>query len=74
MTKTYQHYQVAADRNTGEWLGEPEHVGEVDAAEWNAKQDTDAEHYDTYEEPIRDETGAATLDTETRAITVVWEE
>lgn len=74
MRKTYQHYRVAADRTTGEWLCDPQHMGEVDSAEWSAKQDTDSAHFDTYESPIRDETGAATLDTETRAITVVWEE
>ena len=72
MARTYPHYTVVADSNTGEWLGEPKHVGEVIAAEWDAKFDTDQEHFDTYEAPIYDETGAATLDTETRAITVTW--
>ena len=66
MTKTYQHYQVAADRNTGEWLGEPEHVGTVEINEWREKQDTDTTHFDTYEHP------GGTIGTETRAIEVMY--
>lgn len=31
MRKTYQHYRVAADRTTGEWLCDPQHMGEVGA-------------------------------------------
>lgn len=62
-TSTYPHYQVTADRNTGEWISDAVYVGEVYLAEWYAQQDTDAEHYDTYQ-----------VGSELRAVTVVWED
>jgi len=74
MLKTYPHYQVAADRDTGEWLYEPKPAGEVNRTEWDARQDTKAAHYDTYEAPIFDDTGATMTETETRAVTVVWDD
>jgi len=61
MSKTIKQYSVTADRETGEWLETPEFVGKVSMDEWNAKQDTDAVHFDTYEE-----------NDQTRAIEVVW--
>lgn len=54
-------YTVTADRETGEWIGEPFFAGEVILKEWHKMQDTDAEHFDTYEH-----------EGETRAIKVVW--
>lgn len=74
MSKQLKQYTVEADKNTGEWLGDPVFVGMVDESEWHAKQDTDDLHFDTYEEPIKDETDWPTGDTETRAIEVVWVE
>ena len=42
-----QLYRIAeADRETGEWLTDPEHIGEIDAAVHRARQDTDAVHFD----------------------------
>lgn len=38
-TSTYPHYQVTADRNTGEWISDAVYVGEVYLAEWYAQQD-----------------------------------
>ena len=68
MTKMLPHYVVTADRNTGAWLGEPECTGAcVNAAEWHAKVDTTARHFDTYEAPDGDDGK-----TETRAIVVTW--
>ena len=69
MNKQVQQYTVMADRHTGEWVGEEEHVGEVDLAEWLKREDTDAAHFDTYEVPAEDGIG-----TVTRAIEVVWVE
>jgi hypothetical protein len=67
------HYRVEAAAQTGEWLGHPEATGEVVlASEWASKGDTVAEHYDTYEHFPRDETGSASDDSETRAITIRW--
>lgn len=63
MTKQIDQFTVNADRNTGEWLGEPKFVASVQRIEWNAKQDTDAAHFDTYEQA-----GV------TRAIEVIWVE
>jgi hypothetical protein len=68
MTKQIDQYAVTADRNTGEWLDEPEYVGVVNLSEWNAKVDTDDVHYDCYEHPIDSTT------TVTRAIEVTWTE
>lgn len=56
-------YEVAADRETGEWLGEPEYEADVLMEDWRARQDTDAVHFDTYEHE-----GA------TRAIAVRWQD
>jgi hypothetical protein len=61
MSKQVQHYTVEADRETGEWITEPQHVGAVELIEWNERQDTDDVHFDTYEK-----------DDETRAIEVRW--
>lgn len=67
-----KQYSVKADANTGEWIGEPEYVGMVDPAKWSSANDTAERHFDTYEVQIKDEAGWPTLDTETRAIEVVW--
>lgn len=64
MTQIKQ-YTVEADRATGEWIGEPEYVGTVSRDIWNAKQDTDALHFDTYE-------AGDPLQSETRAIEIRW--
>lgn len=71
--RTLPHYVVPACPVTGEWLGEPATTGEnVSPAAWAALRDTDAEHYHTYEHPLRDETGTLTGECETRAITLRW--
>lgn len=61
MTKTYQHYRVTADRETGEWIDTPKLIGTVDAHEWLTTKvniaDTDAIHYDTW--PVSDDDDAA---------------
>ena len=59
--KVIDVYTVEADRDTGEWLGDPEFscIESVDG--WNKKTDTDAIHFDTYE-----------AEGETRAIEVTW--
>lgn len=67
MSQQVQQFIVKADPQTGEWLGDPEYVGEVDLAAWNGKADNDAVHFDTYEAPADD--GVCTV---TRAIEVVW--
>ena len=54
-------YTVCADRATGEWLGEPELLDQVEEREWHASQDTEDTHFDTYE-----------AEDGTRAIEVVW--
>jgi hypothetical protein len=58
-------FKVSADRETGEWLGQPEPTGQKTTAwDWAQMQDTDATHYDTY-----------THDAETqaeRALIVEW--
>lgn len=41
-------YQVTADRETGEWLSEPELIGECDLAA-EMPEDTDSIHYDTFD-------------------------
>lgn len=63
---TLPQYTVLADADTGEWLEEPTYVGEVDRAAWNAKPDTTERHFDTYE-------AGDPLQSETRAIEVVWQ-
>jgi hypothetical protein len=72
MSKQIEQYAVAADAETGEWIGEPEFVGVVDSAEWNKREDTDATHYDTYEFFPVDEMGRQSIDSVTRAIEVTW--
>ncbi len=63
-------YEVQADRETGEWLHEPKDTGAVtDWDDWLKLQDTDAEHFDTYEVPVTD---GETDGEETRAIRVTW--
>jgi hypothetical protein len=62
-----QQFTVRADAETGEWIGEPEYVADVDLAQWLKKQDTDAAHFDTYEVDAGDK-----INTVTRAIEVVW--
>lgn len=67
---TIPHYRVRADRETGDWVSDPEYVGDVDRAAYLDRRDTDAEHYDTYEAEIQDDSMRPR--TETRAVTVVW--
>lgn len=68
--KILQHYRVEADRETGEWLTEPEYLGDVDRDAHLARQDTDFEHYDTHE--IGD--GCLPERLTTVAVTVVWKD
>ena len=56
-----KQYKVKADRETGEWLEEPQREGEVDMATWSKNQDTEDVHYDTFEK-----------DDETCAICVIF--
>jgi hypothetical protein len=68
------HFTVTADPDTHEWIGQAVPSGRsVDAAEWMAKQDTEAEHYDLFEVPDVDEGGHETGTMTTFAITVVWQ-
>lgn len=46
---TIDLFRVQADPATGEWIGEPERVGQIDRAEHDGRADTDAVHYDTFE-------------------------
>ena len=56
-------YTVTADRDTGEWIGEPEYTGRVTRLkDWCEMKDTHAEHYDTYEHFVDSTTS------ETRAV------
>ena len=66
-----KQFTVRADRNTGEWLTEPEYVTDVELNEWMKNRDTDAVHYDHYQADLSDEEGRSY--TEERAIAVVWE-
>lgn len=61
--KIYPQYEVTADAETGEWIGEATFVDYVERSAWNSKTDNDKEHFDTYEE-----------NDETRAIKVVWQQ
>ena len=70
--KNISQYTVDASASTGEWLGEPEYVGDVDPTAWSTLTDTSDIHYDTYEKTICDDLGFATLDSETRAIEIIW--
>jgi hypothetical protein len=61
-TTTLRHFTVTADPETGEWITEPKETGVVLRAEWAAnRDDTDSEHFDTFE-----------YDSETCAVTVIW--
>ena len=42
-------FRVQADPATGEWISEPERIGQIDRAEHDGRADTDAVHYDTFE-------------------------
>ena len=42
-------FKVLADRKTGHWLTDPEWIGETTLIQWNAMQDTQAVHYDTFD-------------------------
>ena len=46
---TIDLFRVQADPATGEWIGEPERVGQIDRAEHDSRTDTDAVHHDTFE-------------------------
>ncbi|MBU6995915.1 hypothetical protein [Ferrovum myxofaciens] len=70
MKNTIAQYTVTADRTTGEWLEEPEYVGDVLVSDWNAKMDTADMHFDTCERF----TSAASVDSETCAIEITWED
>lgn len=67
-SKTLPHYRVEADRRTGDWLTEPEYTGDVDRDAHLARQDNDAEHYDTHEFG----NGHLPETRTTAAITIVW--
>ena len=67
----HQLYEVTADRETGEWIGEPENTGAVvELSEWCARADTDAEHCDHYEASLVDADDVR--HEETRALRVIW--
>ena len=71
MTSMCPLYEVTADRETGEWIGEPADTGEVVGfSEWCARKDTDAEHYDHYEASWTDADDVR--HEEVRAIRVLW--
>lgn len=59
--ETVSQYIVYADRNTGEWINEPEYVRDVELNSWHKMVDTNKHHYDTNE-----------VGSETKAIMVVW--
>ena len=40
---TIDLFRVQADPATGEWIGEPERVGQIDRAEHDGRADTDAQ-------------------------------
>ena len=40
---------MKADKLTGEWTGNPELESDVQRADWDALKDTDAVHFDTFE-------------------------
>lgn len=63
-------YTVEADPETGQWIGEPEYVGDVNFGEWCAKPDTWDHHYDTYTHRWVDIEGDE--HEEERAIDVEW--
>ncbi len=56
-------YEVTADRETGQWLGEPQFMASVRRSDWVAKQDTAQAHFVMCE-----------LSDETQAIEVVFAE
>lgn len=64
-----QLYKIAADPETGEWLSQPEHIGEIAAADHRARQDTDAVHYDEVDPKAHDGFGSGTANI---AIEVYW--
>ncbi|TKD26448.1 hypothetical protein FBT96_00590 [Rhodobacter capsulatus] len=75
MTNMHPLYEVKADRETGEWIGEPQSTGEaVDFAEWCARKDTDTEHFDHYEASWNEinDFGDEMRKEETRALRVIW--
>ena len=58
-------YTVMADADTGEWIGTPVYVADVNAGEWYDKKYNDTRHYDTYQ------FYGEGLDGQTRAIEIV---
>ena len=58
-------YEVVADRATGEWIGDPSLIGEIEDKVHLSKKDTEDIHYDTYEHFEK-----YSVDSETRAIIV----
>lgn len=69
--KTYPHYRVTADTETGAWISEPEYVGDVEASSWHQMVDTDQLHFDCYEADLGYDEDHRPV-SETRAITVMW--
>jgi len=67
-------FTVEAARTTGEWIGEPEFVGDVERTVWDKMVDTDDAHFDTFEKFDKDEQGNEPVTGETCAIEVSWVE
>ena len=67
-------YDVQADRQTGEWVTEPEFSGDyATRQEWSRMTDSRHFHYDTYEHFPKDEMGeTTTIFSETRAVVVKY--
>lgn len=64
-SKLLRHFTVDGDRDSSEWHGEPVPSGDwVNADEWAKRQDTDDEHYDTFERG----------GDETLAVTIYWKD
>ena len=47
---TMHHFQIDADRQTGEWIkGTAKYLGTIESAEHHAKKDCDVYHYDQHD-------------------------
>jgi hypothetical protein len=56
-------FSVEADKATGEWRGEPEQIGTIDEDSLHRQQDTEHDHWDTFE-----------MDGVTAGIRVIWKD
>ena len=67
MNDQVEQFEVLADRETGQWLHEPVHIGSVSVLEWLKMEDDEDSHCDFYQIPSTDGVTTTTL-----AIRVVW--